>query len=189
MRTIHVLHGCPSDVEKAMNSETRTYDKHWIPWLKGEFQKEGIEVNTPLMPNPWYPDYQAFKVEFEKNPIGENDILIGHSCGAAFLVRWLGDTKQKVAKLVLVAPWKIPGIGDQLREGYYGYEIDKGISERVGEIVMFTSNDEEEDGKESLRVFHEALGGEVIDLPNHGHYTQGDMGTSEFPELLDVVRS
>ena len=29
-----IIHGCPSDAEKAMNPETRTYDKHWIPWLK-----------------------------------------------------------------------------------------------------------------------------------------------------------
>ena len=29
-----IIHGCPSNVEKAMNPETRTYDKHWIPWLK-----------------------------------------------------------------------------------------------------------------------------------------------------------
>jgi hypothetical protein len=29
-----IIHGCPSEKEKAMNSETRTYDKHWIPWIK-----------------------------------------------------------------------------------------------------------------------------------------------------------
>jgi len=26
-----IIHGCPTDVEKAMSPEKRTYDKHWIP--------------------------------------------------------------------------------------------------------------------------------------------------------------
>lgn len=185
--TVYILHGCPSDAEKAMNPETRTYDKHWIPWTKEELVKRGYEVKTPLMPNPWAPDYLAFKSEFEKNEIKENDILIGHSCGSAFLVRWLGDSKQHVAKLILVAPWKIPDAEDALREEYYGYEIDRTIPERVSQIIMFTSDNEEQDGKESVQIFHKALGGKLIDLPGKGHYTQGDMGTNNFPELLKEI--
>lgn len=29
-----IIHGCPSNVEKATNQETRTYNKHLIPWTK-----------------------------------------------------------------------------------------------------------------------------------------------------------
>ena len=94
-----VIHGCPSDIEKAMNPETRTYDKHWIPWIKKELKGRGVKIETPLMPSPWKPDYNAFKAEFEKYPVSENTILIGHSCGCAFLVRWLGETKKSVRKL------------------------------------------------------------------------------------------
>lgn len=52
---------------------------------------------------------------------------------------------------------------------------------------MFTSDDEEEIGKESLQVYHAALGGEVINLPKHGHYTMDDMGTTAFPELFEEI--
>ncbi|MDD3531358.1 MAG: alpha/beta hydrolase [Candidatus Pacebacteria bacterium] len=187
MTTVHIIHGCPSDEERAMNPATRTYDKHWMPWLKEQLTACGVKVNAPLMPNPWAPDYAAFKAEFEKTLVSEDDVLIGHSCGGAFLVRWLGDSKQKVRKLILVAPWKIPDAGDKKREEYYGYEIDRTIPERVGEIVTFTSDDEEEDGKKSVKIFHEALGGRVIELSHHGHFTFGDMGTEEFPELLAEI--
>ncbi len=179
-----IIHGCPSDKEKAMNSETRTYDKHWIPWLKRELIAGGVKVETPLMPNPWAPDYSAFKKEFEKNLVSENTILVGHSCGCAFLVRWLGESKQKIYKLILVAPWKIPNKDDKFRKLFYEYPIDESIKSRVGEIVMFTADDEEDEGKESLKIFQKAIGGKIIKLPHHGHYTQGDMGTEEFPELL-----
>lgn len=182
-----ILHGCPSETEEAMNPETRTYDKHWIPWTKKELISRGVETQTPLMPTPWKPDYEKFKQEFEKYPVTKNTILIGHSCGSAFLIRWLGETKQKVQKLILVAPWKIPYGEDGFREKFYEYPIDETLSSRVQEIVMFTSDDEEADGKKSLQIFHDALGGEVVELKSHGHYTLGDMGTEEFPELIEAV--
>lgn len=182
-----IIHGCPSNVEKAMNPETRTHDKHWIPWTKKQLLANNIETETPLMPSPWQPDYEKFKRTFEKYDVDENTILIGHSCGCAFLVRWLGATKRKIFKLILVAPWKIPDGNDELRKNFYNYPIDETIKERVEEIVMFTADDEEDDGKESVKIFHESLGGEVIELKGRGHYCLGDMGTEEFPELIEVV--
>lgn len=182
-----IIHGCPSNAKKVMNPATRTYDKHWIPWLKKNLVAAGIATETPLMPDPWEPSYQKFKTEFEKYKVGENTILVGHSCGSAFLVRWLGESKRKIFKVVLVAPWKIPDENDELRKEFYNYPIDEEIKSRVGAIVMFTADDEEDDGKESLKIFHNALGGEVIELKSHGHYTLGDMGTEEFPELLNII--
>ena len=182
-----VIHGCPSNAEKAMNPQTRTYDKHWIPWLKKELVARGVKTQTPFMPDPWEPDYSKFKAEFEKYEVNENTILVGHSCGSAFLVRWLGETKRKIFKLILVAPWKIPDKDDEFRKEFYTYPIDESIKTRTDEIVMFTADDEEDEGKESLKIFHQALGGEIIELESHGHYTMGDMGTTEFPELLEVI--
>lgn len=182
-----VIHGCPSDEEKEMNASTRTYDKHWIPWLRKELIERGIDIETPLMPEPWIPSYENFKKEFEKCTVSSNTVLVGHSCGSAFLVRWLGDSKKNVKKLVLVAPWKIPDSEDKERISFYTYEIDSSIRHRVKEIVYFTSNDEEEDGKKSLEMFCKVLGGKVIELKNKGHYTFKDMGTMEFSELLKEV--
>ena len=170
-----------------MNRETRTYDKHWIPWAKRELTTRGIKTETPPMPMPWEPDYEKFKKEFEKYKVDENTILIGHSCGCAFLVRWLGETKNKILKLILVAPWKIPDKDDKFRMAFYTYQIDGTIKNRTKEIVIFTSDNEEDDGKKSLNIFREVLGGDIIELKNHGHYTFNDMGTEEFPELVGVV--
>ena len=179
-----ILHGCPSDEEKAMDSERRTYDKHWIPWLKNKLKENKIEVSTPLMPKTWSADYESWRDEFDKLQINEETILIGHSCGAAFLVRYLGDTKKKVKKLILVAPWKIPDENNEIEKKFYNYAINDSVKSQVGEIVIFTSDDEEEDGKKSAKIFHEALDGKIIELKNHGHFTLGDMGTEEFPELF-----
>lgn len=188
MKNVIIIHGCPSNTEKAMSSEARTYDKHWIPWTKERLIEKGIKTETPLMPEPWQPGYEKFKQEFEKYEVDEDTVLVGHSCGCAFLVRWLGESKQKISKLILVAPWKIP---QEERSGadvdFYTYQIDESIKNRVDEIVMFAADDEEGDGKKSLEIYHQTLGGKIIELENHGHYTMGDMGTIEFPELLEII--
>lgn len=176
-----IIHGCPDD------DKDPTYDKHWIPWTKQELIKKGILAETPLMPEPWKPKYEAFKEEFEKRNINENTILVGHSCGAAFLVRWLGETKAKVAKLILVAPWKINEERDAYKDAFYSYEIDKTIPNRVSKIVMFTADNEYEEGKKSLEIFHRAIGGKIIEIKGYRHYTQRSMGTEEFPELVKEI--
>ncbi|MBI2411206.1 MAG: alpha/beta hydrolase [Candidatus Kerfeldbacteria bacterium] len=177
-----IIHGCPSD------DKDPSYNKHWIPWIKKNLIANNIETETPLMPLPWQPDYEKFKTEFEKYVVDENTILIGHSCGCSFLVRWLGETKKHIAKLILVAPWKIPqGKRKGSDRDFYTYPIDATIQGRVNKIILFTANNEKEDGKKSLDMYHEALGGEIINLQGRGHYCLDDMGTEEFPELLEKI--
>lgn len=182
-----IIHGCPSNAEKAMNPETRTYDKHWIPWTKSMLTMIGIPTETPLMPNPWEPSYEEFKAEFEKQEVNENTILIGHSCGTTFLLRWLGESKQKVAKLILVGPWAIADKDNDARRAFYEHPIDPSMQERVGEIIYFTSDNEHPDGLKSLQIIHDVIGGKINDLPGRGHYIMRDMGTVEFPELIEEI--
>lgn len=180
-----IIHGCPTGPEEFINiNDPGSYSKHWIPYIKEGLVSMNIKTETPLMPSPWIPDYNTFKEEFEKYSVSENTILIGHSCGCAFLVRWLGESKQKIKKLILIAPWKISKNNDPVREKFYTYPIDETIRSRVGEIIMFTSDNETENGKKSLKIYHEALGGKIIELKGRGHYILKHMGTSEFPELL-----
>jgi predicted alpha/beta hydrolase family esterase len=184
-----IIHGCPSNVAKAMNTALRTYNKHWIQWLKKELNSRGIKTQAPLMPSPWNPVYEKFRRKFEKYKVTENSTLVGHSCGCAFLVRWLGDSKQKVKKLILVAPWKIANKDKPLKKAFRKafYEYSESIKSRVGEIIMFTADNEKEEGKKSLEIYKNSLGGRIIELKGRGHYIFKDMGTKEFPELLREI--
>src|SRR3989344_454757 len=114
-----IIHGCPGSEAEFMTPEKRTYYKHWIQWVKNQLNLKGIKTEAPLMPSPWKPEYENFKKEFEKYPVSEKTILIGHSCGCAFLVRWLGESKRKINKLILVAPWKVPDESDRNRKEFY----------------------------------------------------------------------
>jgi predicted alpha/beta hydrolase family esterase len=177
-----IVHGCPSGHESP-----NEYAGHWMPWLKKELISSGIDTQIALMPKPWAPSYLDFKTAILNYHITDKTILIGHSCGCAFLVRWLGESGVKVKKLILVAPWKVAPDGDEFRGQFYNYAINKEISKNIESIIMFSSDNEEDDGKRSLQIFHDALGGEIITLQNKGHYTLNDMGTEEFPELLNIT--
>jgi hypothetical protein len=182
-----IIHGCPSDKEKALNPETRTYDKHWIPWTKRTLEEQGIKTETPMMPEPWAPDYEKFKQEFEKYEVNEDSVLIGHSCGTTFLVRWLADSKQKISKLILVSPWFVANGDDEPFKDYYVFEIDRSIKNNIDETIIFTSDNDYKDSRDSVVIINEAIGGKVIELPGRGHFMEGDMGTEEFPELIEEV--
>ncbi len=184
-----LVHGCPSDKEKEMEPETRTYDKHWQPWIKKELEKRGVEVSFPLMPYPWTPIYEEHKKEFEKLDINENSILVGHSCGANFLVRWLSETGQKIKKLILVAPWNEPSHKNKIKAEFYNIsEVDYSFKNNISEgVIIFTSDNEEKIGKDTAKMWTDKLDAKLIELKDHGHYTEGEMGTTEFPELLEEV--
>ncbi len=182
-----IIHGCPSDEQKAMDSERRTYDKGWLPWIKNELEKKDIKVDFPLMPHPWCPNYEDHKKEFEKLEINEDSIFIGTSCGTSFLLRWLGETKQKIKTLVLVAPWYEPKLDTEEGLDFYTFDIDESVKDRVKDIIIFTSDDEGEIGKESAKIFGKKLNAKTIEIKGYGHYMEKHMGTNEFPELLDEI--
>lgn len=181
-----MVHGCPNGIEPRSDEE-RAKEKHWRLWIKEKLEERNVLVDIPLMPEPWKQDYKKWKEKFDKLNIDENSILIGQSCGAAFLVRWLGDTRKKIKKLILVAPWKIPHKENGGDKEFYEYKINKCVKSNVGEILIFTSDDEVEDGKKSVKLFEKDIGGKIIELKNHGHYTFNKMRTYEFPELLDEI--
>ena len=183
-----IIHGCPSDEERAKDPKTRTYDKHWIPWLKKELEKKGIETKTPLMPTPWDADYDSWKKEIVKLDIQVDSILVGHSCGGGFLVRWIDESKKKFKRLVLVSPGKAGKSRSKGTGNLYGNKTITNLNRYVkDEIIIFTSNDDIPQHIKGAFEYKKELPAKVILLRDQGHFTQEDMGTVEFPELLEEI--
>ncbi len=182
-----IVHGCEYNEQNSVKLAQRTVENHWTVWVREELIVRGIPAQTPLLPRSWAPKYEAFKSELEKYEVTEHTILVGHSCSCAFLVRWLGETRKKIAKLVLVAPWKVFDGTDADRVSFYSYDIDPTIVDKVGEIIMFTADNESDDGKKSLQIFHNVLGGKIISLDGRGHYRTSQWQSSAFPELVEVI--
>ena len=186
MKKVIIVHGSPSKEEYAIANPPNK--SHWIPWLKENLEKEKIKVEIPLMPECWNPIYDNWKKEFEKIGVDENSILVGHSAGGGFLVRWLGETGKKIKKLILVAP----AISNKKEDDWenqelYNFKINKEILKNVGEILIYVSDDDDNSILESVKVFSKELGVVPKQFHGYGHFCKGDMGTEKFPELLEEI--
>ncbi|MBP9728041.1 MAG: alpha/beta hydrolase [Candidatus Moranbacteria bacterium] len=186
MKKAIIIHGMPSKEEYFGPAGTDQSRKHWLGWLQDECIKAGIDTVAPEMPRPYEPVYETWCATFEKFSVDENTILIGHSIGAGFLVRWLSENQRQVGKVVLVAPWLDPK--HELHNGFFDFEIDKGLVTRVESVTIFVSSDDDEEILESVKKIKNDLPGIITkEFSNQGHFTFGDMGTHVFPELLEIL--
>ena len=185
-----IVHGMMSK-EKYFDvtMEDSSSNSNWLPWLQHQLCARDILAQTPEMPRPFAPDYNAWKNEFEMLMPDENTLLVGHSCGGGFLIRWLSENPQKtVEKVVLVAPWLdiekdyVPMFGFSLQPDIAG-QSKKGID------VLYSTDD-----GPVLQSTLEYLRQTVKDLRyhefiNYGHFRLKEMKTREFPELLQICLS
>ena len=185
MKTAIIVHGTCDHTEYFSDEYPSLSNSHWLPWLQKQFLIYGYQAFTPEMPEAFRPDYDKWKSEFERYTVSETSILVGHSCGGGFLLRWLTETKRSVKRLVLVAPWLDPQ-GIKAKE-FFNCKIDPNIINRCDVHLLESSNDAL-DIQESIRLIRAALGG----LKHHvfkgqGHFCFADMGTIEFPALRDIA--
>lgn len=105
MKNAIILHGQPGKKEYYDPRMPSMSNAHWIPWLQGQLLKNDIAAATPEVPFAFKPEWNIWKQEVERFEIGPDTLIIGHSRGADFWLRWLSENKNAtVGKVVLIAP-------------------------------------------------------------------------------------
>jgi predicted alpha/beta hydrolase family esterase len=178
-----IVHGSNSSEEDSKEGKPEN-KRHWMPWLKKNLENEDIDVSNKLYPEDWNPNYSDWKRVFEKNKIDEKTILVGHSAGCGFLLRWLGEKRKKVNKLILVAPAVIPSERWMFINNLLNFEIKREVVDFVNKITIFVSNNDSKEILKSVEVLSNLFNIPPVKLLNKGHFTSEDMGTDKFPELL-----
>ena len=109
MKSALIIHGTCDKDEYFDEKYPTLSNSHWFPWLQKQFLCHDILCQTPEMPKAYNPLYGDWKKTFEKFYDEDVKIIVGHSAGAGFILRWLQDNPQiKLEKLILVAPWLDP---------------------------------------------------------------------------------
>lgn len=130
MKNAVILHGKPSKELFYDPSFPSTSNYYWLPWLQKQLVLRDISAATPEVPNAWIPDYPVWKREFERYDITPETILVGHSCGAGFLLRWLSEHSDVlVEKVVLAAPWLNPNNREHSKD-FFEFTLDKNLAKR-----------------------------------------------------------
>lgn len=188
MKTTIIIHGMPTKKEYFNAKNPAQSNKHWLPWIQRQLILKGILAQTPEFPDPYEPVYKNWKKMFERFDIDKETVLIGHSLGAGFIVRWLSENKVKVGKVVLVAPWIDPK--HTLKTGFLNFKIDSNLAKKTRGIRIIVSKDDYSEVVQSVKQLGNTLKGDNVKFDwfkNRGHFTMKDMKTEKFPELLKAV--
>ena len=185
MKTAIIIHGTPDEEDFKNPDSPAESNKHWIPWLQNQLLIKGYHTSTPEMPRPYAPDYTLWKNEFDRYTVNADSLLVGHSCGGGFLLRWLSENPVPVKRVVLVAPWLDPQ--DVKCPGFFNFQIDPTLTERT-DLHIFSSDDDGSDIQESVRTISNSYPqAHSRNFSGYGHFCLSDMGTDAFPELAEAL--
>ncbi len=161
--------------------------KRWRDKIASDLE-ETHESHFLRMPNAMYADYNAWAIWFEKMIpfMRAGVILVGHSLGGGFLLRYLTENQLPVtvAQLHLVAPciddFECPGVG--------GFKIDidtwTDFVSKVDTVHLWHSSDD------TLVPIHhsERLVAKYPKAIPHYFANRGHFLEPEFPELLAEIK-
>lgn len=163
-------------------------NSHWFPWLTKQLMVHDIHTVAVEMPNSFYPKYDIWKKEFERFDTNQDTILVGHSCGGGFLMRYLSENDIKVGKVVLVAPWMGIRPDQEFDNSFFDFTVSVDIATKTSGLTIFSSTNDVSEIQESVQQLLSSIkDARLIELENKGHFTFNGLGTVEFPELLNEI--
>ncbi len=185
MKTAIIIHGMPSKEEFYDPKTPPPSSFQFLPWLQKQLYMKDIYAQLPLMPVPYNPVYEDWKRVFENFELNDDTILVGHSCGGGFLVRWLSENKRRVGKVILVEPW----IDEEkeLKTGMFDFKIDKDFPSRTEKTVVLVGEDIDSDLKLSTDKLREVLvGAKFVEVPGKQNHFCNPTLPEILPELINV---
>jgi hypothetical protein len=187
MKNAIILHGTCDEEEYYSPEYPSASNFHWLPWLSKQLLIKDIHAVTPEMPHGYMPDYAVWKREFERFDITPETILVGHSCGGGFLVRWLSEnTDRQVGKVVLVAPWLDPNKTKGEDNNFFDFVIDPELVSRTQGVTVFNSDDDMQAVQVSVKQIVDIITDvKLVEFQEKGHFCFSDLGGEAFPELLE----
>lgn len=112
---------------------------HRIPWLQKQLIVRDWEAFAPEMFHVYDPQYVIWQRELERFDINQETVLVGHSCGGGFLLRWLSEHPDvQIQKLVLVAPWIDVTVFLPEKNEFFDFTLDVGLS-RESQVASISS--------------------------------------------------
>jgi len=160
--------------------------KNWKDHLASNLKD--FEVIYPNMPNMRNSRYEEWKLWFEKALLLLTDevILVGHSLGGTFLVKYLSenDFSKKITALHLVAPPYDTEVNKESLADFALSSTVENISEKADKIFIYQSKDDPEVAFADAEKYKRDLPmAELIAFEDRGHFLQED-----FPELIDKIK-
>lgn len=162
---------------------------NWLPYLKRELEKMGIQVEAPQFPDAdlarasyWLP---FLKDELRPD---EQTIIVGHSSGAIAAMRFAEHNR--ILGSVLVGTYHTDlGIEKETLSGYFDTPWDWDAIRRNQQwIIQFAGLNDPWIPIEEARFVRDKLHTEYHESIDGGHFG-GDYYKETFPEALEAIKA
>jgi len=196
MKQVIVIHGgttfsdytqyLDSLVHKPLHLDRMTYKPMWKELLQEKLGQK-YQVILPSMPNTTNAQYEEWKLWFEHltDIFTDDCVLIGHSLGAIFLVKYLSQNifpKNITATILVAAPYD-----DETEEDLTDFKIESlpdMFSEQAGQVILYNGIDDPVISVADLEKYRKHLPyAEFNLLPAPDHFMRVD-----FPELVSRIK-
>lgn len=187
MKNAILLHGLPSEHEYYDEKFPSASNAHWFPWLQKQLLIKDIKADTPEVPKPFEMSWDNWVKEVERFEITDETLLVGHSMGAGFWVRYLSEHPEiHVSKVLLVAPWL--NLSHEVDSSFFEYEFNSEIAKQIDQLVVFSSDNDGKEMQDTVMYLHEKLPAlKLVNFHNYGHFCYRDLKTDAFPEALNEL--
>lgn len=188
MKSAILLHGLPSKREYYDSTQPSASNAHWLPWLQKQLLVNDVRAYTPEVPLVYKMIWDDWVKEVERFQINQDTIVVGHSMGSGFWIRYLSEHPElKVSKIVLVAPWL--NLDHEYDTDFFDFDLNPTILQSQ-KLVIFNSDNDSQSVHDTVTYLQEKLpNARTVDFHNYGHFCYRDLKTDAFPELLEEVLS
>jgi len=175
MKNAYIFHGWQGNSQE-----------NWFPWLKDKLEKLNIKTTIPDFPDSDQPKLEKWLKTLENYDFNQETILIGHSLGAALIIRFLEKNKVKIASAYLVAVFDNDLNIPQLKNsGFFSPAFDwQKIKNQAENFYILNSNNDSGIKPEYGLRIAQNLGIKTEILSEFGHFNN----FSEFPYLLNLIK-
>jgi uncharacterized protein len=182
MQQTIIIHGSPEESEYHDANVASPSNSHWIPWLQKQLTLQDQISIAPEMPKPYDPTYSEWYDVMNQFTITNETVVIGHSSGAGFLLRYITENCDSLPKrLILIAPWL--DIDRELSDkNFFDFTIDNSLTNRVT-VHIFISSDDGDSVLTSSDYIREQLPSAIV----HRFSDRGHFCDTTLPELLDIL--
>lgn len=166
-------------------------NEHWIPWLKHELENQSYDVLAPEFPDTNHPKLENWlKYNEQFQDTLSNSIMIGHSLGGTFILRFLEQCKIKIQHAYLIAiPIHLIGNEkfDPVIKNFFEKDFDwDTIRQHCNNFTIFHGDNDPYVPISHAKDLAHHLNGDLHIIKNGGHLNT-TAGYTTFPELLKTI--
>ena len=155
---------------------------NWFPSVRERLESRGHEVLAPSFPNTETPDYDEWEAYFTAEVLPHIDsdtIVVGHSLGCPFILRFITENKIPVAELHLVAPAPDDCGAEEITTFFTRRWDILWVRETVKNIEIYGSDNDQFIPLEKFKLLAADFHAKFHFIPNRGH-----LNSETLPELF-----